>query len=126
MKIEKQSIIDCARDVNGVSVIIRNVKPELGGNLKDLAFQLRNEVGDGMVAVLGAEVKGKPQLAIILSDQLAKDGKLNATELIRAIAKEIQGGGGGQPFFASAGGKNVEGLSKALDMASELIEEKLA
>ncbi|PWD99913.1 alanine--tRNA ligase [Marinilabilia rubra] len=126
MKIEKQSIIDCARDVNGVSVITRMVKPELGSNLKDLAFQLRNEVGDDMVAVLGAEVKGKPQLAIILSDQLANEEKLNATELVRAIAKEIQGGGGGQPFFASAGGKNVEGLQKAIDMASELIEEKLA
>jgi alanyl-tRNA synthetase len=78
-----------------------------------------------MVAVLGAEVNGKPHLAVILSDQLAKDGKINAVDLVRAIAKEIQGGGGGQPFFASAGGKNAQGLQKAIDMASELIEEKL-
>jgi alanyl-tRNA synthetase len=125
LKLEKQGIIDDVRNIKGVSVIAKIVKSELGGNLKDLAFQLRNDIGDDMVAVLGAEVNGKPHLAVILSDQLAKDGKINAVDLVRAIAKEIQGGGGGQPFFASAGGKNAQGLQKAIDMASELIEEKL-
>jgi alanyl-tRNA synthetase len=125
LKIEKQGIIDGARDLNGVKVITEVVKPELGGNLKDLAFQLRNEIGGDMVAVLGAEVKGKPQLAIIISDELVDAGKLNAVDLVRSISGEISGGGGGQPFFASAGGKNVQGLSSAVEKAERLIEEKL-
>ena len=126
LKIEKQSIIDGAEEHNGVKVIVKQVKPELGGNLKDLAFQLRNEIEGEMVAVLGCEVKGKPQLAVILSDDLAKGGTLNAVELIRAIAQDIQGGGGGQPFFASAGGKNPAGLDSALTKAKALITEKFA
>ncbi|RCW32742.1 alanine--tRNA ligase [Marinilabilia salmonicolor] len=125
LRIEKQSIIDGADNVNSVSVIIRQVKPELGGNLKDLAFQLRNDMDGEMVAVLGSEVKGKPQLAVILSDSLAENGTLNAVELIRSVAQEINGGGGGQPFFASAGGKNPAGLDSALTKAKALIEEKL-
>jgi alanyl-tRNA synthetase len=125
LKIEKQSIIDGATDVNGVSVIVQQVKPELGGNLKDLAFQLRNEIDGEMVAVLGTEVKGKPQLAIILSDKLANEKTMNAVDLIRSVAGEIQGGGGGQPFFASAGGKNPSGLDSALSNAKALIKEKL-
>lgn len=125
LKIEKQGIIDGARDLNGVKVITEVVKPELGGNLKDLAFQLRNEIGGDMVAVLGAEVKGKPQLAIIISDELVDAGKLNAVDLVRSISGEISGGGGGQSFFASAGGKNVQGLSSAVEKAERLIEEKL-
>ncbi|WP_010664523.1 alanine--tRNA ligase [Marinilabilia salmonicolor] len=125
LRIEKQSVIDGAENVNGVSVIIRQVKPELGGNLKDLAFQLRNDLDGEMVAVLGSEVNGKPQLAVILSDSLAENGTLNAVELIRSVAQEIKGGGGGQPFFASAGGKNPAGLDSALSKAKALIEEKL-
>lgn len=125
LRIEKQSIIDGADNVNGVNVIVRQVKPELGGNLKDLAFQLRNDMDGEMVAVLGSEVKGKPQLAVILSDSLAENGTLNAVELIRSVAQEIKGGGGGQPFFASAGGKNPAGLDSALTKAKALIDEKL-
>ncbi|MFO8002408.1 MAG: alanine--tRNA ligase [Marinilabilia sp.] len=125
LSIEKQSILDSARNVNGVSLISKVVKPELGGNLKDLAFQLRNETDGDMVAVLGAEVNGKPQLTVILSDSLTNEGKLNAVELIRTAAKEIQGGGGGQPFFATAGGKNAGGLQKAVDVAAAMTEEKL-
>ncbi len=126
MKAEKQIIIEEAREINGVRVVSKIVKSELGGNLKDLAFQLRNDIGDDMVAVLGADVNGKPQLAVILSDKLATVGKMNAVELIRSIAKEIQGGGGGQPFFATAGGNNVGGLEKAIELANQLIENKLA
>ncbi|MGQ1890268.1 alanine--tRNA ligase [Thermophagus sp. OGC60D27] len=125
LKIEKQGIIDAAREVNGVKVITTIVKPQLGGNLKDLAFQLRNELNGDMVAVLGAEVKGKPQIAVILSDTLVESGQLNATKLVREVAVEIQGGGGGQPFFASAGGKNPDGLAAAVDKAGQIIQEKL-
>ncbi len=125
LKAEKQSILNKAEEVNGTKVIGVVVKPELGGNLKDLAFQLRKEIGSDMVAVLGAEVNCKPQLSVILSDNLAESGQLNAVELIKEIAKEIQGGGGGQPFFATAGGKNPGGLKDAINQGIKLIKDKL-
>lgn len=125
LKIEKQSLIDSASDEKGVKIIASIVKPQLSGNLKDLAFQLRNELSGDMIAVLGGEVKGKPQIAVILSDSLVKSGKMNAVNLVREIAVDIQGGGGGQPFFASAGGKNLQGLASAVDKARKIIVEKL-
>ncbi len=124
INIEKRDIIDGAMDINGVKVIAVNVNPMLGDKLKDLAFQLKNEM-DEFVAVLGANVNGKPQLSVITSDDIAKSGKINAVEVIRDCAKEIKGGGGGQPFFATAGGKNAQGLEIAIHRAKAFIEQKL-
>jgi alanyl-tRNA synthetase len=78
-----------------------------------------------LALVLGAQVDGKPQLAVILDDETAKAGKLNATTLVRELAKEIQGGGGGQPFFATAGGKNADGLKAAIAKAEEAVSKAL-
>ncbi|WP_075591163.1 alanine--tRNA ligase [Labilibacter marinus] len=125
INIEKRDLIDSAIEVNGVKLIAAKVKPILGDKLKDLAFQIKKEMGD-FVAVLGADVNGKPQLSVIASDDLAKSGKINAVEVIRASAKEIQGGGGGQPFFATAGGKKVEGLDAAIETAKAFVTEKLS
>ena len=82
--------------------------------LKDLAFRIRGEVKDKFLFVAGAKFDGKPSLTIAMSDALVATG-LNASQMIREAAKEIQGGGGGQPFFASAGGKNADGLDKAVN-----------
>ena len=71
--------------------------------------------------VFGAEVNGKPQLMVAISENLTKDKDLHAGNMIRELAKEIQGGGGGQPFFATAGGKDVAGLDKAIEKAKEMI-----
>ena len=79
-----------------------------------------------LVAVLGADIDGKPQLAVMLDDEIAKAGRLNATTLVRELAKDIQGGGGGQPFFATAGGKNVAGLAAAVGRAEGLVGQGLA
>ena len=125
INIEKRDLIDRAFEVGGVQVIVANVNPMLGDKLKDLAFQIKKEMNE-FVAVLGANVNGKPQLSVIASDELAKSGKINAVEVIRDCAKEIQGGGGGQPFFATAGGKNAQGLDNAIEKAKAFIEEKLA
>ncbi|HRG54162.1 MAG TPA: DHHA1 domain-containing protein, partial [Bacteroidia bacterium] len=76
---------------------------------------------DNLFMVLGADVNGKPSLSVIISDSLVKDKKLNAGNIVREIAKEILGGGGGQPFYATAGGTNSQGLVKALEKAKEFL-----
>jgi alanyl-tRNA synthetase len=88
--------------------------------LKDALIALRNERPD-MAVVLGSVTAGKPALLIVLGDNRISAG-LNAGQMVRTLGKEIQGGGGGQPFFATAGGKNPDGLDKALNMAKELIK----
>jgi alanyl-tRNA synthetase len=80
---------------------------------------LKNEV-ENVVAVLAAEIEGKPQIAVILQEGLVDALGLNAGQMVRDLAKEIQGGGGGQPFFATAGGKDLAGLPKVVEKAKEM------
>ncbi len=124
MTIEKRNLIDSAFDINGIKVISSQVKPILADEMKDLAFQIKTELED-CVAILGSELKGKPQLAILISDKLIKEYDLNAGAIVREAAKKMQGGGGGQPFFATAGGKNLAGLDAAIEEASAIIKNKL-
>jgi alanyl-tRNA synthetase len=86
--------------------------------VKTLAFQIRNVQTDKLFFVAGCVADGKPSLTVLLSDDLVAGG-LNAVNIARDAAKEIQGGGGGQPFFASAGGKNPAGIQKAIAKALE-------
>jgi alanyl-tRNA synthetase len=125
MQIEKRSIQDKSETVKGIEVAHAIVRPALTGNIKDLAFQLRADFGGDMVAILGGEQDGKAQLSVIISESLTSAGVLNAVEIIRAVSPEIQGGGGGQPFFATAGGKNPAGLKSAVQKAVEIVKEKL-
>jgi len=81
---------------------------------------MRSEI-DNLFMVLGAEINGKPNLTVVVSENLVKDKGLNAGQIIRDLAKEIQGGGGGQPFYATAGGKNIAGISVALEKAKSFI-----
>ncbi len=106
--------------LNGVNFLAKKVQIGSAESLKTLAFQLRQST-ENLVLVLGAEIDGKPQLAVMLDDEIVKAGKLNATQMIRELAKEIQGGGGGQPFFATAGGKNLAGLDAAVGKAQNLL-----
>ena len=89
--------------------------------LKDALTALRQTIPD-MALVLGSLNQGKPSLLVVLGDERVKKGQ-HAGNIVRAAAKEIQGGGGGQPFFATAGGKNPEGLDKALEVAKEMIAD---
>ncbi len=109
---------------NGCKLLVSEVKPMFAEKIKDLAFQLRNELSDSVV-VLGTVADEKPQLAVMISDSLINGKQLNAVEAIRAIAKHINGGGGGQPFFATAGGKNAAGLDAALREAKYYFSDKL-
>lgn len=84
-----------------------------GGSIKDILFQLKGEV-DNFVGVIGGKDDGKCTLSIIASDSIVKNKDINAGAIIREVSKHIQGGGGGQPNFATAGGKNAAGLEQAI------------
>jgi alanyl-tRNA synthetase len=87
---------------------------------KDLVFKVRELVPENLVCVVGTIFDEKPLLNVMLSDDMVKERSLNAGQLVREAAKLMQGGGGGQPHFASAGGKNPDGLSAAIDKVIEL------
>jgi len=108
-------------EVNGVNFLASKIELDSTDAIKDLAFQMRSEV-ENLFMVLGAEINGKPNLTVVVSENLVKEKGMNAGNIIRDLAKEIQGGGGGQPFYATAGGKNVAGLGSALDKAKTFID----
>ncbi len=114
-----KQLVEKAREVNGVKVITA-VMPMEPAAAKDLAFKVRAAVDGSLLCVLGTRAQDKPQLTIMLSDDMVSDHGLNAGQIVREAAKLIQGGGGGQPHFAQAGGKNAEGLSAAVDKVIEL------
>ena len=116
----RDTLLADASVVNGVKVI-RYEGALTADQVKTLAFQIRNVQSEKLYFVAGCVVDGKPSLTVLLSDDLVATG-LNATNIAREAAKEIQGGGGGQPFFASAGGKNAAGIQKAIDKALEAIK----
>jgi len=116
----KKDLIASAESKNGVNKIIQKVSLPGGDVLKQLAFDLRKEV-DNLFMVLAADVEGKPQIAVAISDNLVKEKSLNAGNIIRGLARNIKGGGGGQPFFATAGGKDLDGLNKVVEEAQKLI-----
>lgn len=89
-------------------------------SMKQVAFDLKHEV-ENLVLLMAATIDGKPMLTVMLSDELVKEG-LNANEIIRKMATSIKGGGGGQPFYATAGGKDASGLEEALLTGKQLVE----
>ncbi|MGL5273274.1 MAG: DHHA1 domain-containing protein, partial [Phocaeicola sp.] len=87
--------------------------------VKDIVFQLKGEIANNLLIAIGSIDNDKPLITVMLSDDLVEGG-LNAGKLVREAAKLIQGGGGGQAHFATAGGKNKDGLNAALDKVIEL------
>ena len=110
----KEQLIAKQVVLNGIHVV-RGVFPMDAASAKDLVFKVRQEIPESLVCVLGTIQEGKPMLNVMLSDDMVKDYGLNAGQLVREAAKLIKGGGGGQPHFASAGGKDKDGLSAAVD-----------
>ena len=117
----KAKLLEQVQQINGVNVI-KAVVPADAQQCKDIVFQLRESMPESLVCALGTKAGGKPSITVMLSDDMVKDHNLNAGKIVREAAKLIQGGGGGQPFFATAGGKNPDGISAALDKAVELCE----
>ena len=114
-----KQLVEKAREVNGVKVVSA-VLPMVPAAAKDLAFKIRAAVEGSLLCVIGSHADNKPQLSIMMSDDMVSEHGLNAGQMVREAAKLIQGGGGGQPHFAQAGGKSVDGLSAAVDKVIEL------
>ena len=113
------SLIEGAQTVKGVKVV-KAVLPVEPASAKDIVFKVRAAIPEKLLCVLGSTYENKPLLSIMLSDDMVKDYELNAGKIIREAAKLIKGGGGGQPHYAQAGGKDVEGVTAAVDKAIEL------
>jgi alanyl-tRNA synthetase len=111
--------------IGGISLINARVELDSPSLMRDMAFQVRSRF-PGTCLLLGSEIEGKAHLAFLLTDTAIQDYGLNASNLIREVSKEIQGGGGGQPFFATAGGKNPKGIEAALSHAYRIIRETVS
>jgi alanyl-tRNA synthetase len=116
LKILKENLKSKILAENGVNIIADQVDVDNASMLKDLAFQLKNEV-DNLYLVLGADIDGKPNLTIMISEKLVSEKGWNAGQIVREAGRAIKGGGGGQSFYATAGGKDVSGLQSAIEKA---------
>ncbi|MBV6656021.1 MAG: alanine--tRNA ligase, partial [Mameliella sp.] len=116
----KGGLKETVEAINGVNFLSAKLPLDDANAIKTLAYQLEEELGNAFI-IFGAEVKGKPQLTIVVSKGLTESHGLHAGNMIRELAKAIKGGGGGQPFFASAGGKDASGLAQALANAKNMI-----
>ncbi|GAB2587839.1 alanine--tRNA ligase [Spirosoma areae] len=116
----KNQLLAKIETVNGHSRLVERVDVPSADALKQLAYDLKAKV-DNLAVVLGADINGKPQLAVMLPDSLIQGKNLNAGQVVKELAKNIKGGGGGQPFFATAGGTDSSGLDAALAQGKELL-----
>jgi len=116
----KNELKNKAQQINGVSIIAEKIDIDSADSVKDICFQLKGEI-DNLVLILGAEINGKPLLSIMISDNLVETKGLDAGKTIREAAREMKGGGGGQKFFATAGGKDVAGINNAINKAKEVL-----
>lgn len=116
----KKQLMSKVENKGGVNVIVEKIHFDSAEEIKNILFEIRNQV-ENSFCVLAAEVKGKPSISVIISDNLVKEKNWNAGNIVRDLAKEINGGGGGQAFYAQAGGSKLEGLDAALAKAKQLL-----
>ena len=114
-----KALVEKASVVNGVNVI-KAVIPFEPSAAKDLVFKIREALPENLLCVIGSTANEKPMLSVMLSDDMVSSHDLNAGKMVREAARLIQGGGGGQPHYAQAGGKNLDGISAAVDKVIEL------
>ena len=107
--------------IGGVNVIAEVIQLDSAQAVKDLAFQLKGEI-DNLFLVLGSAIAGKPSISVMIAENLVSEKGLNAGAIVREAAKEMQGGGGGQAFYATAGGKDLNGLSAAVAKAKSFVK----
>ena len=120
----KKTMMEAVEVYKGVNIIsFEGAFPD-AASVKEIAFDLKREMGP-LILLIGANVGGKPLLTLMIQEELVQQNDLNASILIRQMAKSIQGGGGGQDFYATAGGKNTEGLTAALEIGNQILKEKI-
>ncbi|MFI1772068.1 alanine--tRNA ligase [Thalassobellus citreus] len=107
------------QEINGIQFLAKKLDLDASG-IKDVAFELGSQF-ENLFLLFGAELKGKALLSCYISKELVASKGLNAGQVVRELGKYIQGGGGGQPFFATAGGKNPGGIDEALDKVKQFI-----
>ncbi len=120
--ITRKNLLGRIRKIGSVNLIAEEILLTSIENIKTLAFELKNQV-DNLVMAVGADLGGKAHLSLMISENLVKERGLDARQIIREVSGAIRGGGGGQDFFATAGGKDPSGIPKALDMIGKLVEK---
>ncbi|MFD2034549.1 alanine--tRNA ligase [Belliella marina] len=118
----KDALLNQVEAVGVTNQLFATVNLPSADALKKIAFELKNEI-ENLICVIAAEIDGKPQIAVIINEGLVASKGLNAGNAVRDLAKEIQGGGGGQPFFATAGGKNLAGLPAVIEKAKVMFSQ---
>lgn len=116
----KNELVKTAVNINGVNVITAKVSVPSADALKQLCFDLKNKV-ERFYGVIGAEFGGKPQIAVIIDEDVMKEKNLHAGNIVKELAKEMKGGGGGQPYFATAGGSDASGLERAIEKGKSFV-----
>ena len=109
------------QNIDGVNFIATTVDLPNADAVKTLAYAVKGAV-QNLFLVLGVVIDGKPQLTVAIDDELVKEKGYNAGQIVRELAKEIQGGGGGQPFYATAGGKDASGMDRAIEKAKSFLK----
>ena len=109
----KQSLKSSFNEVNGMNLLIKSLELPSADAAKQLCFQLKNEIDNAIIGLVFL-ADGKPGIALYIDEDLVGKREYNASTIVREVAKNIQGGGGGQPFFATAGGKDVSGIENAV------------
>jgi len=108
-------------DIKGIKFISGKIETDSADTLKAIAFELRS-ISENVVAVIGSAIGGKANVVVMVSDKLVEEKNINAVNIIKEISAAINGGGGGQPFLASAGGKNPDGINNAIAKAEEYLK----
>ena len=116
----KNELAKTAVNINGLNVITAKVSVPSADALKQLCFDLKNKV-ERLYAVIGAEFGEKPQIAVIIDEEVMKEKNLHAGNIVKELAKEMKGGGGGQPYFATAGGSDASGLDRAIEKGKSFV-----
>jgi alanyl-tRNA synthetase len=116
----KYELAQKAEEINGINFIAEKVSLPNAEAIKSLAYSVKDIVPN-LFLVLASEIDGKPGVTVMISENIVKDKGLNAGAIVKELAKEIQGRGGGQPFYATAGGKDAAGLTRIPAKAKELI-----
>lgn len=115
----KATLIENMETHSTFNLIVQKVDVPHADSLKQLSYELRDQI-ENLIAVFGTEISGKPQLSVFIAENIVQETGLNAGKIVKDLAKDIRGGGGGQPFFATAGGSDSSGLDTALEKARGL------